>query len=223
MANRWDCSSPDSTTRRSAEDEFNDWYDTEHVPERQRTTGFINCERWLGADDPKISIATYDLDTLDVLAKRGLSHDRRRQSVAVVEAHDRQGAAHLPLRSRADRAGTAGGPAGRGRHADLRHERRRPKRKPISTRGTTKSTSRALLTRAGLPDVRGGSGSWKAVSEGKQRYLAVYHLTGPEVCSSKEWKEAVGTDRGRPRCGRISATRCASSNAAGGTLHAEGA
>ncbi len=49
------------------EDEFNDWYDTEHVPERERTTGFINAQRWLGADDPKISIATYDLESLDVL------------------------------------------------------------------------------------------------------------------------------------------------------------
>src|SRR5688572_23148964 len=51
----------------AAEDEFNDWYDTEHVPERQRVKGFVNCERWIGAEDPKISIATYDLETLDVL------------------------------------------------------------------------------------------------------------------------------------------------------------
>ena len=50
-----------------SEDEFNDWYDTEHVPERARTPGFINCERWIGAEDPKISIATYDLETLAVL------------------------------------------------------------------------------------------------------------------------------------------------------------
>lgn len=50
-----------------AADEFNAWYDTEHVPERLRVPGFINAQRWLGADDPKISIATYDLDTLSVL------------------------------------------------------------------------------------------------------------------------------------------------------------
>ena len=47
--------------------EFNDWYDTEHVPERQRTPGFINCVRWIGVEDPKISIATYDLESRDVL------------------------------------------------------------------------------------------------------------------------------------------------------------
>ena len=29
--------------------------------------GFLTCERWLGADNPKISIATYDLESIDVL------------------------------------------------------------------------------------------------------------------------------------------------------------
>ena len=29
-----------------AEDEFHDWYDTEHVPERLRVPGFLNAERW---------------------------------------------------------------------------------------------------------------------------------------------------------------------------------
>ena len=27
------------------EDEFNDWYDLEHIPERQNVTGFDLCER----------------------------------------------------------------------------------------------------------------------------------------------------------------------------------
>ena len=47
--------------------EFNDWYDTEHLPERQRCKGFINCVRWEGVEDPKVSIATYDLDSHAVL------------------------------------------------------------------------------------------------------------------------------------------------------------
>ena len=48
-------------------EEFNDWYDTEHIPERRRVPGFLNCERWIGAEDSNISIATYDLASLDVL------------------------------------------------------------------------------------------------------------------------------------------------------------
>ena len=27
----------------AAEDEFHDWYDTEHLPERQRVPGFLLC------------------------------------------------------------------------------------------------------------------------------------------------------------------------------------
>jgi hypothetical protein len=49
------------------EDEFHDWYDLEHIPERLRVPGFLNAERWIGVDDPKISVATYDLDNVGVL------------------------------------------------------------------------------------------------------------------------------------------------------------
>jgi hypothetical protein len=49
------------------EEEFNDWYDTEHVPERQRCAGFINAVRWINVDNPKQAIATYDLESHAVL------------------------------------------------------------------------------------------------------------------------------------------------------------
>src|SRR6185295_8430392 len=51
------------------EEEFSEWYDTEHVPERLRIPGFINAVRWLGVDNPKLSLALYDLESLDVLQK----------------------------------------------------------------------------------------------------------------------------------------------------------
>ena len=50
-----------------AEDEFHDWYDTEHIPERLAVPGFLNAERWIGASDPKDSVALYDLDNVGVL------------------------------------------------------------------------------------------------------------------------------------------------------------
>ena len=40
------------------EDEFHDWYDLEHIPERLRIPGFLNADRWIGSKDPKISVAT---------------------------------------------------------------------------------------------------------------------------------------------------------------------
>ena len=51
-----------------AEDEFNDWYDLEHIPERQRVPGFLRCQRWIGAENPKHSVATYDLENVAVLS-----------------------------------------------------------------------------------------------------------------------------------------------------------
>jgi hypothetical protein len=50
-----------------AADEFNDWYDTEHIPERQRVPGFLTLHRWIGAENPRQSVATYDLNSLAVL------------------------------------------------------------------------------------------------------------------------------------------------------------
>src|SRR5207244_889049 len=49
------------------EDEFHDWYDLEHVPERLRVPGFLNADRWIGTENPKVSVATYDLDNVGVL------------------------------------------------------------------------------------------------------------------------------------------------------------
>jgi hypothetical protein len=51
--------------------EFNDWYDTEHIPERQRVPGFLTAQRWIGAENPRQSVATYDLDNVEVLRSPG--------------------------------------------------------------------------------------------------------------------------------------------------------
>ena len=48
-------------------DEFNDWYDTEHIPDRQKVPGFLNFERWVGAEDPNLVLAIYDLQSVNVL------------------------------------------------------------------------------------------------------------------------------------------------------------
>ena len=55
----------------AAVDEFHDWYDTEHLPERVACPGFIECQRWIGVTDPKVSVAIYDLDNIDVLKSPG--------------------------------------------------------------------------------------------------------------------------------------------------------
>jgi hypothetical protein len=51
-----------------AEDEFNDWYNTEHTPERAVLDGFQAIERFVSADGGTLSVALYELTSIDVLA-----------------------------------------------------------------------------------------------------------------------------------------------------------
>jgi hypothetical protein len=51
-----------------AEDEFNDWYNTEHTPERAVLDGFQDLKRFVCADGGTLSVALYELRDMDVLA-----------------------------------------------------------------------------------------------------------------------------------------------------------
>ena len=43
------------------EDEFNDWYDTEHAPQRSALPGFVSASRWVCIDGWPRWMALYDL------------------------------------------------------------------------------------------------------------------------------------------------------------------
>ncbi len=49
------------------EDEFQDWYDTEHVPERRRYPGFETVARWVCVDGWPRWLATYDLASVEAV------------------------------------------------------------------------------------------------------------------------------------------------------------
>lgn len=51
----------------SLEEEFNDWYDTEHLPERAALPGFETACRYRGIGDGPAYLATYDLAASSVL------------------------------------------------------------------------------------------------------------------------------------------------------------
>jgi len=50
----------------SWEDEFNRWYDTEHIPPRMEAPGFINAQRYRNVDSPA-HLALYDLESRGAL------------------------------------------------------------------------------------------------------------------------------------------------------------
>lgn len=174
------------------EDEFNDWYDLEHVPERARVPGFHTIERWIGVEDPKISIATYDLESQAVLASPAY------QAIA---------GANLTVWSKRVTAMCK-------RICRFEAEQTLPGNLPAPAKGANAMLFFAMNP---TPETEKDFNDWydqehvpalakvpgclaarrfrihKAQSEGNHRYLALYHLSAPEVQTSDAWKKAIDT------------------------------
>jgi hypothetical protein len=171
-----------------AEDEFHDWYDTEHVPERLAVPGFLNAERWIGSANPKQSLALYDLEKVGVL------HSAAYQAVG--------GANGSPWTKRV---------TGRVKHLiRLEGEQIRPgdKLAPVGDAQALLFISMNVAPEqeaefndwynqehldalAGVPGVLcarryRGSGA-------VQRYCAMYHFANPDVPNTASWKTAANT------------------------------
>jgi len=180
------------------EDEFHDWYDLEHLPERQRIPGFGECARWLGFHNPKQALATYDLESIGVLASpayRAIS----RENLSVWSKRVVARCQRL-IRFEGDQInpGTATVPAGSGgiliNAMDVAPEH--------------EVDFNAWYDEEHLPALRAVPGTlsafrYRARSDGSSthRYVAMYLLTEPEVTLSPAWKTAASsewTDRLRP-------------------------
>jgi hypothetical protein len=173
---------------RAAEDEFQDWYDTEHLPERQRVPGFLLCERWIGAADRRVSVATYDLETVGVLQTpayqaigvENLSPWSRRVTSLVDRLMRFEGEQILP----GDQLppGNAGGLL-------LNAMNIAPEREAEFNDWYDKEHIPALAAVPGVLCARRFRGT-----SGNRRYVALYHLATPEVVESDEWKQARQSD-----------------------------
>lgn len=170
----------------AAEDEFNDWYDLEHIPERERVPGFLMCQRWIG--DAKTSIATYDLESPDVLksapyraiAYENLSVWSKRVTAQCKRLLRFEGVQTLP----GDKVGPgdAGALLFNAMNVDPAHE----------------ADFNAWYDQEHIPALAAVPGClmarrFRATDKGSHKYLAVYHLTGVEVQESAAWKKAVDT------------------------------
>ncbi|MEO8442420.1 MAG: DUF4286 family protein [Betaproteobacteria bacterium] len=168
-------------------DEFDAWYDTEHVPERLRVKGFVNAERWLGADDPMISIATYDLDTPAVLktpaytaiAGPNLSPWSKRVTGRIIRICRLEAAQILPGRQAAP--DNAGGLL----------------MNAMNVAPEAEAEFNAWYNEEHIPALAAVAGCISArrfkTDGGTHRYIALYHLKTPEVQASPAWKKAVDT------------------------------
>ena len=175
------------------EEEFNEWYDTEHVPERLRIAGFINAVRWIGADNPKLSLAIYDLESLDVLKKpeyRAVSPENfspwaKRLLVRRCKRVCRFNAEQIRTRKVApdDAAGllvfaTNVAPDVEAEFNAWYDEEHVPRLSALPGVLMARRFKTAGAAIAGSAD---------------RKYIATYHLASPDVCESAAWKEAALT------------------------------
>src|SRR5213594_1550824 len=172
---------------RAAEDEFHDWYDAEHLPERQRVPGFLLCQRWIGAQDRKVSVATYDLETGSVLKSpaytaiggENLSPWSKRVTARVERLMRFEGEQIL--------LGDALPPAEAGGLL-LNAMNIAPELEAEFNEWYDKEHIPALAAVPGVLGARRFRGT------GNRKYVALYHLTAPAVQESAEWKVARQSD-----------------------------
>ena len=167
-----------------AEDEFNDWYDLEHIPERQRVPGFLSLQRWIGAEDARQSVAIYDLDNLAVLHSpayraiggENLSPWSKRVTAKCHRLLPRfEGEQILPGDAAAPQ--NAGGLLLVAMTPAAQHE----------TEFNAWYDTEHVPALARVPGVLSAR---RFRAAGNPKYVALYHLTSPDVPSGSEWKRA---------------------------------
>jgi hypothetical protein len=169
------------------EDEFHDWYDLEHVPERLRVPGFLNADRWIGIGEPKISVATYDLDTVGVLHSSpylavggdNASPWTKRTAKFRKSLLRYEGEQLFPGDLTAPREAAALLLIGMNVAAEYEHE--------FNEWYNTEHVP-ALGAVPGVLCARRYRGTG-----GTQRYVALYHLASPDVTKGAEWRMAADT------------------------------
>jgi len=168
-------------------DEFHDWYDLEHMPERKAVPGFGACERWIGDEQPTASVATYDLDSVDVLRSEAYA------SIAYgnLSVWSKRVTAMCKrlLRFEGTRIGP-GDAAPEGAGALLLNAMNvAPEAEDDFNAWYDEEHLHAL---AGVPGTLAAR-RYRSANGGTHRYVAIYHLASPDVARSAAWNAAVDT------------------------------
>lgn len=171
-------------------DEFHDWYDLEHVPEREAVPGFGLCERWISVDDPTVAVASYDLDALAALgsdaykaiAFENLSVWSKRVTAMCDRILRFEGAQTLP--------GGLAAPAGAGGFL----------LNAMNVSAAGEADFNAWYDEEHIPSLAAVPGClaarrFVAGNEGPdtRKYVAIYHVEDPDVTKTEAWAKAVDT------------------------------
>ena len=188
-------------------DEFHDWYDLEHIPERLRVPGFINAERWISDENPNVAVATYDLDSPAVLHSapyRAIGYGNASVWTKRVTAM-----AKRILRFTGEQLvpGDLAAPNGAGALLVA----------SMNVDPAAEPEFNEWYNSEHLPQLGGVRGVLSARryrsddADRERRYLALYHMTGVDVAASDAWNKAANTPwtgRMRPHFRDLLVLRC---------------
>jgi hypothetical protein len=188
-------------------DEFHDWYDLEHIPERLRVPGFINAERWIGDENPHVAVAAYDLDSLDVL--KSAPYQAIGYANSSVWTKRVTAMARRIMRFTGEQLvpGALAAPSG-ARGLLVASMNIETEVEPEFNEWYNAEHLPQLATVPGVLCAR--RYSTPAVPP-ERKYLALYHLTGPAVWQSDAWNKAANTpwtERMRPYFRDLLVLRC---------------
>ena len=170
-------------------DEFHDWYDLEHVPERLRVPGFLNAERWIGDENPKLAVATYDLDSLGVLSSPPYKAVGYENSSVWTKRVTAMAKRLLRYTGEQLKPGDLAAPSGAGGLLAVSMNVD-PSAEPEFNEWFN---AEHLPQLAAVPGVLCARRFQSHEDKPERKYLALYHLAGPDVPHSDAWKKAANT------------------------------
>ena len=169
------------------EDEFHDWYDTEHIPERLSVEGFLNAERWVAADGAKTALATYDLESLAVLKQPSYVTKKGDGRSPWSKRIGRKTELFCRLTAEQIAPGREAAPGNAGGLLMV----------ATNVAPEIEKDFNAWYDEEHVPALRKVPGCLSArrfrTDEGAPQYVALYHLKSPEVVAGDAWKQAVET------------------------------
>lgn len=157
------------------------WYRGDRLPGRAAMPGVLSAARFVGVEDPNVSIAVYDLSSVDVATFPDAASGR----------DGRMANASVPLMAFVGRQtlpGDAVSPAGAGGLL-VNGMSAAPEGEAEFNRWYDEEHIPALSAVPGCILAR----RFVATNGCPQKYLALYHLASPEVVTTAAWAKAVET------------------------------
>lgn len=170
-------------------DEFVDWYEEEHLPERVEIPGFLTATRWMATNEGSYSLGLYDLDGLGVLndaAYRAVSPDNRSPWTNRIIGQVSGTSRYVALQ---ESPGDAVGPEDAGAVFLVRFDTKPDQQRGLAAWFEDEHLRRVTQVPGVLLARRFGT-----VGAADHGQLITYHLRSPEVMSEEAWRTLTDPD-----------------------------